>query len=321
MERAKRDLLTLSDITPEEMQRLFARAAVLKRARQAGASPHSLRGRTLGMIFEKASTRTRVSFEAGMFQLGGHAIFLSSRDTQLGRGETIADSARVLSRYVDGLMIRTFDHGNVETMARHATVPVINGLSDAFHPCQVLADLLTFQERRGSLVGRRVAWIGDGNNMANTWIQAAVLARFHLVLACPAGYDPDPAVLALATTALQGVADASVTLQRAPEVAATDADLIVTDTWISMGQEEEHHRRLRAFAGYQVDDRLMRLARAEALFMHCLPAHRGEEVTDAVLDGSQSVVWDEAENRLHVQKAILEWLLLPGGGWFDRSID
>ncbi|MBF0155368.1 MAG: ornithine carbamoyltransferase [Magnetococcales bacterium] len=310
MEKSKKDLLTLDDIGREEMHRLFERATVLKRAHRTGVRTHSLMGRTLGMIFEKASTRTRVSFEAGMFQLGGHALFLPSKDTQMGRGESMADSARVLSRYVDGLMIRTFAHGNVETMARYATVPVINGLSDAFHPCQVLADIFTYQEKRGSLAGRRVAWIGDGNNMANTWIQAVPLVRFHLVLACPAGYEPDPVVLATAMTALQGATDASVTLQRQPAVAVAGADLIVTDTWTSMGQEEEHHRRLRSFIGYQVDGRLMAMAHAEALFMHCLPAHRGEEVTDAVLDGPQSVVWDEAENRLHVQKAVLEWLLL-----------
>ncbi|MBF0137883.1 MAG: ornithine carbamoyltransferase [Magnetococcus sp. DMHC-1] len=310
MEKPKKDLLTLNDINQEEMQRLFERAAALKQAHQAGATTHSLIGRTLGMIFEKASTRTRVSFEVGMFQLGGRALFLSSREMQLGRGETVADSARVLSRYVNGLMIRTYAHGNVETMARYATVPVINGLSDTFHPCQVLADIFTYREKRGSLTGRRVAWIGDGNNMANTWIQAAPLVRCHLVLACPEGYDPDLEILATATTALQGATDASVTLLRNPTQAAAGADLVITDTWTSMGQEEEHQKRLRSFAGYQVDERLMALAHAETLFMHCLPAHRGEEVTDAVLDGPQSVVWDEAENRLHVQKAILEWLLL-----------
>ncbi|MBF0177874.1 MAG: ornithine carbamoyltransferase [Magnetococcales bacterium] len=310
IKKTKMDLLTLESIDLEGMYRLFARAAALKQARRTGTRTHTLSGRTLGMIFEKASTRTRVSFEVGMFQLGGQALFLPSREMQLGRGETMADSAQVLSRYVDGLMIRTFAHANVETMAKYASVPVINGLSDAFHPCQVLADLFTYQEKRGFLTGRRVAWIGDGNNMANTWIQAAPLVRFHLTLACPAGYEPDPAVLAAATATLQGASDASVTLLREPAKAVDGADLVITDTWTSMGQEEEHHRRLRSFSGYQVDSRLMAAAHADALFMHCLPAHRGEEVTNEVLDGPQSVVWDEAENRLHVQKAALEWLLL-----------
>ncbi|MBF0624761.1 MAG: ornithine carbamoyltransferase [Magnetococcales bacterium] len=314
-EKIKRDLLTLTDLDGAEMTRLFERTEALKQAQRAGASTNTLAGRTLGMVFEKASTRTRVSFEVGMFQLGGMALFLSSRELQLGRGETVADSARVLSRYVDGLMIRTFDHGNVETMARHATVPVINGLSDTFHPCQVLADLFTFREKRGDPTGCRVAWIGDGNNMANSWIQAALLARFHLSLACPKGYDPDPGVLRAAGAALAEKGGGSVTLERDPRAAAAGADLVVTDTWTSMGQEAERERRLRDFEGYRVDADLMARAAPDALFMHCLPAHRGEEVSDQVLDGPQSVVWEEAENRLHVQKAILEWLLL----WPDAA--
>ncbi|MEO5377589.1 MAG: ornithine carbamoyltransferase [Magnetococcus sp. DMHC-6] len=307
----KRDLLSLVDLDALEMQALFSRAAWLKEARQRGHAPQTLQGRVLGMIFEKASTRTRVSFEVGMLQLGGQALFLSSKDIQLGRGETISDSAMVLSRFLDGLLLRTYSHENIEIMAKFASVPVINGLSDTFHPCQILADIFTYIEKRGSIQGRRVAWIGDGNNMANTWIQAAVKARFHLVLACPEHYDPDPAVLMAAQQALGNDSEASIQLVRDPRAAAEQADLLTTDTWISMGQEKEQHQRLQAFQGYQVDQSLMSLAHPDVLFMHCLPAHRGEEVSAEVLDGPQSVIWDEAENRLHVQKAVLEWLLSP----------
>ncbi|MBF0272084.1 MAG: ornithine carbamoyltransferase [Magnetococcales bacterium] len=304
----KRDLLTFDDLSAQEIRRLFQRTALLKKARNAGRNEPTLQGRTLGMIFEKPSTRTRVSFETGMFQLGGQALFLSSQEIQLGRGETLSDSARVLSRYVDGIMVRTFGHDKVTTMAQYATVPVINGLSDDFHPCQVLADLFTFEEHRGPLDGKRVAWIGDGNNMANSWIQAAAKLGFHLVLACPIHYEPNDALLARAQQEAI-TTGGSIQVVRAPIDAAIDADLICTDTWTSMGQESEQLRRQRAFADYCVDQALMYAARPEALFMHCLPAHRGEEVTDEVLDGPQSVVWDEAENRLHVQKAILEWLM------------
>ncbi len=300
----KRDLLTLEDISLQEMQQLFGRARELKRNAREHTPEQTLRGKTLGMIFEKSSTRTRVSFEVGMFQLGGQALFLSSREMQLGRGETLEDSARVLSRYLDCLMVRTYAHEKVEILAQHATVPVINGLSDSFHPCQVLADLLTYEEQRGSIAGRRVAWVGDGNNMANTWIQAAARTGCRLVLACPSGYEPDGSVLG---HALQTGADVAVVAD--PVDAVTGADLVVTDTWTSMGQEEDRQQRLQAFRGYQVDHALMAHARPDALFMHCLPAHRGEEVSEDVLDGAQSVVWEEAENRLHIQKAILEWLI------------
>ncbi|MBF0158743.1 MAG: ornithine carbamoyltransferase [Magnetococcales bacterium] len=304
-----RDLLSLDDLSPAEMEQLLRRARELKQARQQKIPIDSLQGRMLGMIFEKASTRTRVSFEVGMLQLGGHALFLSAKETQMGRGETLEDSARVLSRYVDGLMVRTYAHERLRVLAQYASIPVINGLSDSFHPCQVLADLLTYQEHRGPITQRRVAWIGDGNNMANTWMQAAVLAGFHLTLACPDGYQPDAGLVTLTQQRLQGRSDASLTLVSDPVIAATDADLIITDTWTSMGQEQEQQQRLAAFSGYQVNEALMERTAQTSLFMHCLPAHRGEEVTSEVLDGPRSVVWDEAENRLHIQKAILEWLL------------
>jgi ornithine carbamoyltransferase len=251
------------------------------------------------MIFMKSSTRTRVSFEVGALQLGGHALFLSSRDVQLGRGEPIPDTARVLSRYVDGIMIRTFAHAEVEELAKFASVPVINGLTDLLHPCQVLADLLTVRQYLGTTDGRKVAWIGDGNNMANSWINAAYRLGFDLTLACPEGYDPDKTILERAQSV------ANVRLVRDPQEAVEGADVVNTDVWASMGQEEEQAIREKAFKGYIVDDALMSRAQQDAIFMHCLPAHRGEEVSASVIDGPQSVVWDEAENRLHVQKAIM----------------
>ncbi|WP_130470352.1 ornithine carbamoyltransferase [Candidatus Magnetaquicoccus inordinatus] len=306
----KRDLLSLLDLSTAEILHLFARASILKTALKAGETVHPLKGRTLAMVFEKPSTRTRVSFETGMYQLGGHALFLSSKEMQLGRGEEISDSARVLSRYVNGIMVRTFAHENLLTMARYATVPVINGLSDDFHPCQILTDIFTFQEHRGPIAGRKVAWIGDGNNVAHSWILAAARLGFHLVMAIPNGYEPKASVLEKANQEIaKQASQGSITLLRQPSDAVADADLVTTDAWTSMGQEQEQKKRQKAFADYCVDSKLMRKAKAEALFMHCLPAHRGEEVTSEVLDGPQSVVWDEAENRLHVQKAILEWLL------------
>ncbi|MBF0185496.1 MAG: ornithine carbamoyltransferase [Magnetococcales bacterium] len=306
----KRDLLSLLDLTTEEIHRLFARTGELKAALKAGQAVHTLSGRTLAMVFEKPSTRTRVSFETGMYQLGGHALFLSSKEMQLGRGEEISDSARVLSRYVNGIMVRTFAHENLLTMARYATVPVINGLSDDFHPCQILTDIFTFQEHRGPIAGRKVAWIGDGNNVAHSWILAAARLGFHLVLAVPPGFEPKAQVLERAKQEIATHDMAStITVLRNPQEAVAGADLVTTDAWTSMGQEKETKRRQKAFANYCVDQTLMGKAKADALFMHCLPAHRGEEVTSEVLDGPQSVVWDEAENRLHVQKAILEWLL------------
>lgn len=257
--------------------------------------------RVLAMVFEKASTRTRVSFEAAMAQLGGHAIFISPADSQLGRGEPIEDTARVLSRMVDAVMLRTHEHARLELFAAHSAVPVINGLSDAHHPCQLLADLQTWEEARGSCAGRKAAWIGDGNNVCNSWIEAALLADFQLHVAAPEGYHPDAALLRRAGS--------RVTLDDDPAAAAAGADLLITDVWASMGQEQEARARAAAFRGYQVDAALLRRAAPGALFMHCLPAHRGEEVTAEVIDGSQSVVWEEAGNRLHAQKALLELLL------------
>ena len=253
------------------------------------------------MIFEKSSTRTRVSFETGMVQLGGHAIYLSSADSQLGRGESFEDASRVLSRMVDIVLIRTFAHEKIKQFAAVASVPVINGLSDTCHPCQLLADIQTYIEHRGTIEGRTVAWLGDGNNMCYSYINAAKICGFTLHLACPQGYLPDPHILA--------VAKDHVALFDRPEQAVCGADLVVTDTWVSIGQEAESKKRLSAFNGFQVDSELMALAKADALFMHCLPAHRGEEVSAAVIDGEKSVVWDEAENRLHSQKALLEFLL------------
>jgi ornithine carbamoyltransferase len=297
-----RHFLTLLHLAPDEALRLLRRAGELKHMARNGERYEPLRNRTLAMIFEKSSTRTRVSFEAGMAQFGGHAIFLSPRDTQLGRGEPTEDSARVLSRMVDALMIRTFEHELVERFAAHSRVPVINGLTDRFHPCQLLADMLTYFEHREEISGRTVAWIGDGNNMCNSYINASRIFDFRLRVACPEGFEPDAAVL-------QAARD-SCTILRDPLEAADGADLVATDVWASMGQEEEQRQREQVFAAFQVTDAVMRSAAKDALFMHCLPAHRGEEVSASVIDGPQSVVWEEAENRLHAQKALLEFLLV-----------
>jgi ornithine carbamoyltransferase len=299
-DRPHRDFLSIPDLTRAELDAVLALA---ERMRTGAYRARPLAGKTLAMIFMKSSTRTRVSFEAGTFQLGGHALFLTPRDVQLGRGEPIADTARVLSRYVDGIMIRTFAHAEVEELARHADVPVINGLTDLLHPCQIMADVLTIRQHLGGYQGKRVAWIGDGNNMANSWINAAWRLGFELTLACPEGYDPEPAILARAQR------ETKVTVVRDPREAAEGADVVNTDVWASMGQEEEQAARERAFAGYQVDAALMARAARDAIFLHCLPAHRGEEVTAEVIDGPQSRVWDEAENRLHVQKAIMAALI------------
>jgi len=299
---AKRDFLAVSDLNSEEIARLMDLAARMKR----GAYRETpLAGKTLAMIFAKSSTRTRVSFEVGTYQLGGQALFLSSRDIQLGRGEPIPDMARVLSRYVDGIMIRTFDHEEVEELARTAAVPVINGLTDLMHPCQVLADLLTMRETLGGWEGKRVAWIGDGNNMANSWIDAAAVLGFELRLACPEGFEPSRALFDRA----RARPGACLTITEVPEEAVAGAHVVNTDVWASMGQEDEAEARRKAFKGYTVDADLMKLADPRAIFLHCLPAHRGEEVTADVIEGAQSRVWDQAENRLHVQKALLARLL------------
>ena len=299
-----RHFLAIPDLTRDELYELLALARDLK---SGARSDRPLGGRTLAMIFAKSSTRTRVSFEVGMFQLGGHALFLSSRDIQLGRGEPMRDTARVLSRYVDGIMIRTFDHDDVTELAKHASVPVINGLTDLLHPCQVLADLMTAQERLGEdLTGRRVAWIGDGNNMANSWLNAAGRLGFEVRVACPEGYEPDAITLQRARAAT------TVRLTRDPAEAAEGAHVVSTDVWASMGQEEEAAQRAEAFAGFQVDAARMERADPAAIFLHCLPAHRGEEVTEEVFEGPRSFVFEEAENRLHVQKALLIRLLARG---------
>lgn len=297
-----RHFLSMLDYTTEELLGLIRRATELKDLRDRGVLYEPLKNRVLGMIFEKASTRTRISFEAGMIQLGGQAIFLSPRDTQLGRGEPIADAARVMSRMVDAVMIRTFAHSNLIEFSENSRVPVINGLSDDLHPCQLLADMQTFHEHRGSIAGKTVAWIGDGNNMCNSYIEAAIRFDFQLNVACPEGYEPNAALLELAGE--------RVKIFRDPREAVAGAHLVSTDVWASMGQEDEAAARLRLFQPYQVTRGLLDGAAADVLFMHCLPAHRGEEVQADVIDGPQSVVWDEAENRMHAQKALMEYLLL-----------
>lgn len=297
-----RHFLTLQDVTPDEFKQIIKRASELKAIRNAGEIYEPLTNKVMAMIFEKASTRTRVSFEAGMAQLGGHAMFLSSRDTQLGRGEPIEDAAKVISSMVDVVMIRTYEHQTVETFAAHSKVPVINALTDDYHPCQLLADMQCFFEHRGDIKGKTVTWIGDGNNMCQSYINAATLLDFHLNIACPEGFEPN-----------QTLVDENkerISVYRTPEEAVKGSNLVVTDVWASMGQEDEQEKRLKLFAGFQVSPALMDLAEPDAIFMHCLPAHRGEEVSDDMLDDPRSVVFDEAENRLHAQKALLEFLLV-----------
>ena len=295
------DFLSIPDFSRDELDSLFELA---DRMRTGKYTKTPLAGKTLAMIFMKASTRTRVSFEVGTFQLGGHALFLSPRDVQLGRGEPIADTARVLSRYVDGIMIRTFAHQDIEELAKYADVPVINGLTDLLHPCQILADLLTVRQHLGDIKSKKYAWIGDGNNMANSWINAAYRFGFDLDIACPQGYEPADHLLERARKG-----NAKITITREPKEAIAGADVVNTDVWASMGQEDEQKKRERDFAGYTVDRKLMGRASSDAIFLHCLPAHRGEEVSADVIDGPQSRVWDEAENRLHIQKAIMAVLM------------
>jgi len=301
MSSSHRDFLDIRDFSRDELISLFGLA---ERMRAGEYTARPLTGKALAMIFMKSSTRTRVSFEVGASQLGGHALFLSPRDVQLGRGEPVSDTARVLERYVHGIMIRTFAHADVELLAATAAVPVINGLTDLSHPCQILADVLTMRQHLGTHVEAPVAWIGDGNNMANSWIEAAQRLGFPLRLACPEGYDPDPTFLARARDA-----GAEVQLLRDPREAVAGARVVTTDVWASMGQEEEQAARVAAFSDFQVDSALMAHAAPGAIFLHCLPAHRGEEVTADVIDGPQSRVWDEAENRLHIQKAIMAVLM------------
>jgi ornithine carbamoyltransferase len=298
-----RHFLTLLDLTPPELDGLLRRAIELKAQRRRGEPHMPLTGKVLAMIFEKASTRTRVSFEAGMSQLGGGTMFLSPRDTQLDRGEPVEDTAQVMSRMVDVIVIRANTHTMIQRFATHSRVPVINALSDLHHPCQLLADIQTWIERHGNIKGRTAAWIGDGNNVCHSWIEAARQFGFPLRIATPKGYEPDAGIVR--------AAGQTVALTHDPKAAAQGADLLVTDTWASMGQEEEKAQRTKDFAGFTVDAALMKLATKDALFMHCLPAYRGYEVAAEVIDGPQSVVWDEAENRLHAQKALLEFLLVP----------
>jgi ornithine carbamoyltransferase len=300
---AIRHFLQFSDFGTEEHEWVFQRAAVIKRKFKKYEKYHPLADRTLAMIFEKASTRTRVSFEAGMYQLGGSVVHLTTGDSQLGRAEPIEDSAKVISRMVDLVMIRTFGQDKIERFAEHSRVPVINGLTNEFHPCQILADIFTYIEHRGTIKGRVVAWVGDGNNMANTWLQAAELLGFTVHVSTPTGYEVDQAVAGLRSSD-------SYKVFKDPMEACRGADLVTTDVWTSMGFEAENEERRRAFADWCVDTDMMRVAKPDALFMHCLPAHRGEEVEADVIDGPQSVVWDEAENRMHVQKALMEFLLL-----------
>ena len=301
----KKDLLSFAGMTPTDFEEIWLRAARLKKMLKEGKEYASLKGKTLGMIFDKSSTRTRISFEVGMYQLGGIALFLNSRDTQIGRGETLADSARMMSCYLNGIMIRTFAQESVEELARYASIPVINGLTDLLHPCQILADLFTIKEKKGSYEGVKVAYIGDGNNVANSWIEAAARLPLELTLACPEGYEPDSRTLKESKKDGKG----HVHLHRDPFDAAKNADVLYTDVWTSMGQEAESQERKRIFKNYQINEKLLGVAKQDAIVMHCLPAHRGEEITAGVIDGPQSVVIDEAENRLHVQKAVLEILI------------
>ena len=301
-DKTVRHFLTLTDLSSDEFRQIIARAIELKAIQHRGEIFEPLKNKVLAMIFEKSSTRTRVSFESGMAQFGGHAIFLSPRDTQLGRGEPIEDSARVLSSMADCLMVRTFEHEKAELLAEYSSVPVINGLTDDVHPCQLLADMQTYFEQRGDIRGKTVTWVGDGNNMCHSYMHAAKLLQFKLNIACPEGFEPHKKFIDETADFIEITTDV--------RSACTNSDLIVTDVWASMGQEEEQKVREQAFGDYQVTAELMALANDEALFMHCLPAHRGEEVSAEVIDGEKSVVWNEAENRLHAQKSLLEFLLV-----------
>jgi len=297
-----RHFLTLLDFSPAELQHIIQRAIAMKQEHRSGDDQRTFPGKVLGMIFAKSSTRTRVSFEAGMAQLGGHAMFLSPQDTQLGRGEPVEDSARVISSMVDLVMIRTFGHDIVERFAAHSSVPVINALTDDYHPCQLLADMQTWVEQRGSIAGKRVCWVGDGNNMCQSYINAARQFDFELSIACPPGFEPDAQLLASNSD--------RVHIEHDPAAAAAGTDLVVTDVWASMGQESEQRERAALFAPYQVNAELMSSAASGALYMHCLPAHRGEEISAELMDATDTVIWEEAENRLHAQKALMETLLL-----------
>ncbi len=302
----KRDFLTILDLSFEEIDALLRRASTLKEDLRNDVLKPTLRGKTLGLIFDKPSTRTRVSFEVAMYQLGGRVIFMSSQETQLSRDEPLRDTALVLSRYIDGLVVRTFDDADLQELARHAEIPVINGLTDLYHPCQVMGDILTIQEKKGDLKSLRIAWVGDGNNVAHSWINAAARLPFNLSLACPPGYEPKKEILETA----KKLAGERIICGNDPLEAVRDVDVINTDVWTSMGQDEERRERLAAFQGYQINGDLLRNAKSDAIVLHCLPAHRGEEITDEVMDGPNSVIFDQAENRMHLQRALLDWLLV-----------
>lgn len=299
-----RDILSINELTGEEVRQILDTAKILKMKNQMGEIYQPLRGKTLGMIFQKSSTRTRISFEVAMWQLGGYALFLSAADMQLKRGETIPDTARVLSRYLDALMIRTYDHQDVVDLAAYSDIPIINGLTDLLHPCQVLADLFTIEEKKGLLAGLKLVYVGDGNNMAHSLMYGGAKVGMDVTICCPPGYTPDAGVTRLAE-ADAAVSGACIEISHDPSAAVEKADIIYTDVWASMGQEEEHAERVKIFAPYQVNRALLDRAKADTLIMHCLPAHRGEEITDEVIEDRRSIVFDEAENRLHVQKAIL----------------
>ncbi|MDD3070847.1 MAG: ornithine carbamoyltransferase [Methanoculleus horonobensis] len=303
----KKDFLSILDIDEYELESIVADAVRLKRLKSAGTAHELLRGRSLGMIFEKASTRTRVSFEVGMSDLGGHALFLNPQDMQLGRGEEVRDTARVLARYVDAVMIRAYSHATIEEFARYANIPVVNGLSDRLHPCQVLADIMTLSERFGDLHGLKLAWVGDGNNVCSSWLLSTALTGMEVAVASPSRYRPKDEIVDQARAA-----GGKVTIVTDPDEAVRDADVLYTDIWVSMGDEQERAERLQALKSYTIDSRLLAQASPDALVMHCLPAHRGEEITDEVMEGPQSIVWDQAENRLHAQKALLVRLIAGG---------
>ena len=299
----KKDFLTVLDLSPDEFNGLIKRSIELKSGVDANKCP--LIGKSIGLLFEKSSTRTRVSLEVGVYQLGGKSIYMNPKEIQIGRGETIHDSAMVLSRYLNGIIIRTYSHSTLTEFASYASIPVVNGLSDLHHPCQALADLMTVYEKKGKLKGLRLAFIGDGNNVAHSLIEAASLTGMHIILACPKGYEPDPDVMKKARTSSSG----QITVIREPAEAAANADVVYTDVWVSMGQEKDAARKKRKFRKYQINGELLSHAKKDALVLHCMPAHRGEEITDEVMDSPQSAVFDQAENRLHTQKALLEFLL------------
>ena len=301
----KRDFLTILDLSSEEIDALLRRTSTLKEDFKKNKLKPTLEGKTLGLIFNKPSTRTRVSFEVAMYQLGGRVVFMSSQDTQLSRNESLRDTALVLSRYIDGLVVRTYEDADLQELARHAQIPVINGLTDLYHPCQVMGDILTVKEKKGDLKSLRIAWVGDGNNVAHSWINAAARLPFKLSLACPPGYEPKEEILETA----QRLAGERISCGNDPVLAVSDADVVNTDVWTSMGQEDERRGRLAAFRDYQINGDLLRRAKPDVIVLHCLPAHRGEEITDEVIEGPSSAIFDQAENRMHFQRALLDWLL------------